>query len=312
MKVIKDSKRGCSKKGAVVTIGNFDGLHLGHEKVIRAVTKRAATLGLISVVLTFDPHPRKVIGSGKDAPKMLLSLDDKVRLIEGQGVDCLMLLKFTKAFAAKHPRDFVEDVLVGRLNAREVWVGRDYSFGKGRIGTVEYLKELGREFSFKVRVVPALRKRGKIVSSSVVRELVEKGDVKAAAALLGRHYEITGKVVRGDSRGALLGFPTANMQSRNELIPLSGVYAGYVKTRGSAYVAAINVGGAPTFGRGRTVIEAHLIGFKGSLYGKNIGVSFVERLRPEKRFSSKAALLMQIEADVERTRKIIKKEMGLG
>ncbi|MBI5561356.1 MAG: bifunctional riboflavin kinase/FAD synthetase [Deltaproteobacteria bacterium] len=307
MKVLKKGSAGRYIRGSVLTLGNFDGLHLGHRKIIDRVIRRSRSLGVPAVVYTFDPHPLKVVAPAK-SPPLLLDIKDKIRLMEASGVDCLVLARFTKGFAAKHPRAFVEEELHAN-GVREVWVGHDFSFGRGRTGTVEYLRELGAELGFRVVVVPAYMRSGAVVSSSRIRELIRDGDVKGASALLGRHYSIKGRVVKGRGVGGGIGYPTANLSVTSELIPADGVYAGFAVVDGTAHQAAINIGPSPTFGVGARRIEAHLPGFSGNIYGKKMEIDLVARLRGVIAFQSKEALIRRIERDVRRSRAILNKGM---
>ncbi|MBI5453689.1 MAG: bifunctional riboflavin kinase/FAD synthetase [Deltaproteobacteria bacterium] len=303
MKVVKNSDlKGI--KNSVLTLGNFDGLHIGHRRVIEKVVERAKRFGAPSVVYTFEPHPLKVVAPEK-SPPLLIDIEDKIRLINETGADWLVLAEFTKAFAATHPRQFVEDVLVNALSVREVWVGHDFSFGKGKSGTVEYLKELGGEFGFRVFVVDAYKRRGEVVSSSRIRAHVKDGEVKKAAALLGRLYSIKGKVVGGREIGKEIGFPTANLEVESELVPKNGVYAAFAIVEGREREAVLNIGVAPTFGgKGRT-IEVHILDFCDNIYGKKVEVRFASRLRDETAFPSREALVKAIKKDIDRTRKIL-------
>lgn len=308
MKVFKNGSRIRGVKNPVLTLGNFDGLHLGHQKIIRKVAQRATELKTRSLVYTFEPHPLKVVAPHK-SPPLILDLEDKVRLIKESGIDCIVLARFTKEFAAKHPREFVLESLVP-LSVKEVWVGHDFSFGKGRTGTVEYLKELGKEFGFKVFVVPAYKKGGHIVSSSRIRELVKSGLVERASTLLGRNYSIKGKVVRGKNIGKEIGFPTANLNVESDLLPCNGVYAAYAKVGRKTHPAVLNIGFAPTFGGKERSVEVHILDFKDNIYGKKMEVSFVRRLRSEKAFSSKEALIRRIRKDTEKARSILEQLHG--
>lgn len=304
MKIIRNDRVPGRIKGCVLTLGNFDGVHIGHQKILRRVSERAMKLGRPSAVYTFEPHPLKVIAPDK-SPPLITDLKDRTDLIASLGMDLCVLARFTKAFASKHPRQFVEEVLVAGLGAKEVWVGHDYSFGRGKAGTVEYLKELGIKFGFAVRVIPAYKKGGAVVSSSKVRALIRAGECAAAAVMLGRPFSLKGKVVRGSNRGKELGFPTANLKTGNELVPAEGVYAVYASFSGCFYPAVANIGGAPTFGRRKTTVEVHMLDFTGSIYGKDIRVCFIKRLRDETRFKSAGELTRQIEKDVRRARRIL-------
>lgn len=303
MKVVRDSDLKEIKK-PILTLGNFDGLHIGHRRVIEKVVERARRFGAPSVVYTFDPHPLKVVAPEK-SPPLLIDIDEKIRLVDETGADWLILAEFTKAFAATHPRQFVESVLVDALSVREVWVGHDFSFGTGRSGTVEYLKELGNEFGFKVFLVPAYKRRNEVVSSSLIRAYVRDGEVKKAAALLGRLYSIKGRVVRGKDMGKEIGFPTANLDIESELVPKDGVYAAFAMLDGQEREAVLNIGVAPTFGGKARAIEVHILDFMGDIYGKKVEVRFAERLRDEAAFLSREALVKAIKKDVNRARKIL-------
>ncbi len=305
MQLIKDIKKLKNIKSPIVTIGNFDGVHRGHQKVLNAVKDRAEKLKLPSIVYTFEPHPLKVVAPHK-SPPLLTILEEKIELIKASGIDYLVLARFTKEFASQHPREFVEGTLVRRLKAREVWVGHDYAFGKGRAGTIGHLKEFGRKFGFDVRVIPACKKGEVIVSSSKIREYVTDGKIKEAASLLGRPYAVSGKVVRGRNIGKHLGFPTANVSVHNEIIPKDGIYAVRVWLGNRIYKGAANIGFAPTFRVKKRAVEAHIIGFKGNIYGRKLKIEFIQRLRGEKVFKSIHELAIQIRKDVEKTKRILK------
>lgn len=306
MKIFRDSAALSGIKDPVLTLGNFDGLHLGHLKIIKGVAARAKRLGVPSAVYTFDPHPLKVVAPLK-SPPLLLDMEDKVRLIEATGIDHLIFASFTREFAEKHPRQFVEEVIVP-LSVKEVWVGHDFKFGRSKTGTVEYLKELGEEFGFKVVVIEAYRKGGHIVSSSRIRSLVARGRVGEAAGLLGRRYSIKGVVVKGANIGKEIGFPTANLRVESELVPANGVYAAWATVGSKKLPAVLNIGRAPTFGGKETTVEVHILDFGSDLYGKKMEVSFVRRLRSEKAFKSKDELVARIKKDTERARAILKEK----
>ncbi len=268
--------------------------------------ERAKRLGLPSVVYTFEPHPLKVVAPHK-SPPLLSILEEKIELIKASGIDYLVLARFTREFASQHPRRFVADVLVNGLNVREVWVGHDYAFGKGRRGTIEYLKELGEEFGFDVHVIPAYKKRGMIVSSSKIREYIKDGKIREAATILGRPYSVSGKVVKGRNIGRHIGFPTANISVHNELIPSDGVYAVYVRLGDRTYMGVANIGFAPTFHTKKRAVEVHMMNFKRDIYGKKMTIEFIRRLRGEKAFKNAEGLAAQIKKDVERAKRILDK-----
>lgn len=309
MQIFRDSKRLRNKAGnPVLTLGNFDGLHLGHQKILGKVRERARKLGCPSVVYTFEPHPLKVVAPHK-SPPLILDPKKKAELVEALGIDYMVVARFTKGFAAKHPREFVEEELLP-LGVREVWVGHDFSFGMGRAGTVEYLEALGRELGFSVRVVPAYLKGREVVSSSRIRRLVADGRVGEAGRLLGRPFSIRGRVVKGMDLGKKIGFPTANLEPKGELLPADGVYAAFVIVEGKRRKAVVNVGTAPTFGGKKRCVEAHILGFRGDIYGKDIEVEFVRRLRGEKAFASREALSSRIRKDAERAGRILGRVKG--
>ena len=303
MQIFRNSKGLKRKtKQAVLTLGNFDGLHLGHQRIIRKVRERAASLGVSSVVYTFEPHPLKVVAPNK-SPALILDIDDKARIIEALGIDYMVIARFTKEFAARHPREFVEAEL--RPVAADVCVGHDFSFGKGKTGTADYLKELGEELGFGVHVIPAYKKGGEVVSSSRIRRRITEGEVREAAALLGRNFAIKGKVVRGRTIGKEIGFPTANIRTQSEIVPGDGVYAAFAVVGEARHRAVVNIGMAPTFGGKERSIEVHILGFRDNIYGKRVRVEFVRRLRGEKAFASTEALQRQIRRDIKRSERIL-------
>lgn len=304
MKIFKTS-RALARivRGPILTLGNFDGLHLGHRKIISKVSERARKLESPSVVYTFEPHPLKVVAPSM-SPPMIVDAVAKAALVEALGIDFMVIAEFTKEFAAKHPRAFVEEEIVP-LRPREVWVGHDFSFGKAKTGTVDYLRHLGEEFGFTVLVIPAYMKGGEVVSSSRIRKLVSVGRLAEAAGLLGRNFSMSGRVVKGRNIGRELGFPTANLSTGAELMPADGVYAARAIVSGKRHGAIVNIGVAPTFGGKARCVEVHILGFRDNIYGKKIEVEFVRRLRGERAFKSKEALITQIRKDSARAGKIL-------
>ena len=303
MEVLKDAGRGRFKE-TVLTLGNFDGLHLGHRKILKAVSSRAGELRLKSVVYTFDPHPLKVVAPQK-SPLLIMTLAEKISLIEGFGIDYLVVADFTKELARKDPREFVKEVLVDGFSVREVIVGHDYAFGKGKRGTISELKKLAKEFGFDTTVIEAYKLGGHVVSSSRVRREIINGRPGAAARLLGRAFTITGSVVRGQDMGRALGFPTANIEPKTELRPKEGVYAVRAKVNQKSYNGVANIGRAPTFGGKELTIEIHLFNLDAVLYDKIMTVAFVRRLRNERKFKDKEALVGQIKKDIARARRLL-------
>ncbi|MEK7314203.1 MAG: bifunctional riboflavin kinase/FAD synthetase [Deltaproteobacteria bacterium] len=298
MKVIRGKTTIPGIKASVVTLGNFDGVHLGHGKILKSVVKRARAIGANSIIYTFEPHPLKVIAP-KKSPPLITTLERKIKRISAIKPDYLVLANFTKEFAATHPKEFAEKALKKTLRAKEVRVGHDFSFGKRKLGTAESLKKLGNALRFKVFVIPAYKKDGSIVSSSRIRTLVKNGEVFEANRLLGYPFSLTGRVVKGRSVGKKLGFPTANIKTDNELLPCRGVYAAYAVIGKKRRPAVVNIGTAPTFKRGKTIIEAHILGFKCSIYGRIVLIEFMKMLRPEERFKNKEELSLRIKKDVK-------------
>ena len=291
---------------AVVAVGNFDGVHRGHQALVLAALARARSRSDVCLALTFDPHPAVVL-SPQRAPRSLMTLEQKAELLAALGVDVLTVLPFTPTLAAFSPRDFAARVLVGALRARSVVVGEGFRFGKGRAGDVAELQRLGQELGFEVMAVSAVLQDGLRVSSTGIRESLREGDVARAAVLLGRPHFVDGRVVRGDGRGRTLGIPTANLALENEVAPKEGVYAARVAlpAGGPPRAAVANLGRRPTFGGDAVALEAHLLDFEGDLYGQRLRLSFVERLRDEKGFPGPHALVAQISADVLQARRVL-------
>ncbi len=291
---------------AVVTIGNFDGVHLGHRAIMDVVTGRARALDGEAAVYTFDPHPRRVLAP--DRPLGLLTtLEQKLELLEDLGVDLVVVEPFTREFAATPADVFVREILHRRFRPREVYVGYDFHFGRDREGSMRTLTELGPRLGFAVTIVPEVTVEGEDVNSTRIRRLLAEGRVEVAARLLGRPYAIRGRVARGDRRGRELGFPTLNLDPESEVLPRAGVYAGEVRFLDSgdpppreALPAVINVGTRPTVDRsGRVLAEAHVPGRDFDAYGRRVEMSFRARLRDERRFPDLVALRAQIRRDCE-------------
>ncbi|MBV8297049.1 MAG: bifunctional riboflavin kinase/FAD synthetase [Acidimicrobiia bacterium] len=294
--------------GTAVTIGAYDGVHLGHRAIIDEVRTRASALGVPTAVVTFDRHPAAVVRP-ESAPRLLTDTDQKLELLAAAGVDYTLVLHFDEERSHESAQDFVIEVLVGCLRARLVVVGEDFHFGRNRGGNVELLRRLGPDLGFEVEglaLVPVPGLEGPI-SSTTIRRTLADGDVVTAARLLGRPHEVRGIVERGDGRGGrVLGFPTANVAVPNEIqLPADGIYAGwYERPGGSSHAAAISIGRRPTFypEGGPLMVEAYLLDFDGDLYGEQARVRFVSRLRGEERFESTDALVAQMGKDVEAAR----------
>jgi len=294
----------------VVTVGNFDGVHLGHRAILGKVCQRARELGSQAVALTFEPHPGRVLRPDRPLPR-LTTPAQKLALLDRAGVHAVVLLPFTPEFAALPARDFVRRYFVERLAVREVVVGHDYCFGRGREGTIELLQEMGQSHGFTVQVVWAVEVNGAVVSSSLIRALITLGKVEEAAQLLGRPYAVEGLVVPGKGRGgAVLKVHTANLRPENELLPATGIYAVQVTRGGERLPGVANIGTCPTFDNSELSLEVHLLDFAGDLYGETLGVEFMARLREERRFPSIEALAAQIRADIAEARRVMAKDPG--
>jgi riboflavin kinase/FMN adenylyltransferase len=288
----------------VLALGNFDGLHRGHTKIIERVRRVAVERGATSLVLTFDPHPPRIVRPDK-APPLLMTLDQKLEALERAGIQGVAIVTFTLELSRWEPEMFVKAVLVDWLRVGEVWVGADFLFGRDRTGNFSLLRALGSQYGFRVEKIDPVRYKDFVVSSTRVRRLVSEGRVDEAGALLGRHVFIDGEVVRGAGRGRELGVPTANLETRNELLPPHGVYATTVMVDGVVHAGVTNIGLRPTFNDAtRTTIEVHVLGLDRDLYGKRVRLGFVQRLRDERRFPDVDALKAQIDADVRRARRL--------
>lgn len=286
----------------VATIGVFDGVHRGHQQIIGRAVERAQAVGLPSVVITFDPHPAEVVRPGTH-PAALTVAHHKAELVEAIGADVLCLLPFTLEFSRMSPKEFAHAVLVERLHAATVVVGDNFRFGHGASGGVDTLVVLGAEFGFAAEGVPLLTDNGTTISSTFVRACVDAGDVATAGRALGRPHRVEGIVVRGDARGHEIGFPTANVQTvPYAAVPADGVYAGRLVTRSGSLPAAISIGTNPTFAGRERRVEAFALDFEGDLYGEQVAIDFVSRLRDTERFESVDALVEQMRRDVAKAR----------
>lgn len=293
----------------MLTIGNFDGLHVGHQAIMATVAERARALDGEAVVYTFEPHPRKVL-TPERAPRLLTTLEQKLELLEEFGIDCVILEPFGPEFARVSPDEFVREYLHRRIGPVEVYVGYDFHFGKDREGSMRLLTERGPHLGFSVTVIPEVSVEGRDVNSTRIRQLLAEGEVEEAAELLGRPFVARGRVTEGAQRGRTIGFPTANLAPETEILPGPGVYFGRLcclrgggEWEGKTLPVVTNVGYRPTFHDGRDLVaEAHVIDFRGDLYGVEVDLTFEGRLRGEQRFDSVDALKAQIERDVDEAR----------
>jgi riboflavin kinase/FMN adenylyltransferase len=290
----------------VLTIGNFDGVHKGHLVLFEKVKERAKAIGGQSAVMTFEPHPIRVMKPG-NGPLLITPTSQKLDLIARAGIEVLFILPFTREFAAISAEDFVKDILVEKIGVKEIVVGYDYTFGRNREGNTRVLMDMGEKFGFAVHHIGPVHIDHTLVSSTSIRKLVEEGNLSEAKKLLGRDYQIQGTVVRGQNRGGtLLRCPTANLQVVDELLPKKGVYAVTVLIDGKTYEGVTNVGYNPTFGNSALSLETHILDFHGDLLGKTMRVNFLQRLRDEKTFDSIGALSDQIAQDVEQARVLLR------
>jgi len=293
------------ENGSCVTIGNFDGVHIGHQRLIARVRDRAAGLGLPSVVITFEPHPLRFF-TGKKTPPFITLYEQRSELINALGIDHQLCLEFNQELASMSPEEFVRRILVEGLNVRELVIGYDYAFGKGRAGNYALLTVLGKKWGFGVEQLEPVMVDQAIVSSTRIRDLVEAGDVWAAKSLLGRFYRVSGTVIHGlDRGGRLLGFPTANVHLVDELFPKTGVYCCWAEVDGYVHQAVANIGYNPTFGNDVLSVEVHILDLNADLYDKTLKVHFVQRLRGERKFSGLEELKTQIGKDIALGRTIL-------
>jgi len=306
MRVVRHLAR-CRERlpSTVLTLGNFDGVHRGHQAILETAVRRAAEQGARPAVLTFEPHPIAVLVPDR-APPIIQSLHDRLTTIRERGIDTVVLQRFTRVFAAMEPEAFVRDFLLRHIELRHVVVGYNVNFGRDRAGTSETLRTLGAQLGFGVDVVGPVVADGEEVSSTRLREAIREGDMPRARGLLGRPYAFRGRVVAGDRRGRTLGFPTANLHLKpGLLIPPDGVYAVVADVDGAERSGVLNVGIRPTFGGRRRTIEAHLLDWDGDLYGRWLVVRIVERLRGEMTFAGPDALRAAIADDVARARRVL-------
>ncbi|MDA8100637.1 MAG: bifunctional riboflavin kinase/FAD synthetase [Nitrospiraceae bacterium] len=302
MRIIRGIKTCCEKfPYPVLTLGNFDGVHLGHQAIFKTVVDRAREAGGTAMAFTFEPHPLKLLAPER-SPRLLNTFHAKMKLMESSGMQVVICADFDRQFAEQHPEDFARTVLVDGIGVKEVFVGYDYAFGKGREGSIASLKRMGEAFGFSVGVVDAVQVDGTVVSSSLVRDLVSSGRVDEVPRYLGRYYHIEGTVVHGESRGRTLGFPTANIHTSNELLPAFGVYAVRAVVGGRPISGAASIGIRPTFGDGPVSLEVFLLDYEGDLYGKHLEVFFIKRLRGEQKFPDADALVRQMQLDVQEAR----------
>ncbi|HEY5618487.1 MAG TPA: bifunctional riboflavin kinase/FAD synthetase [Vicinamibacterales bacterium] len=288
----------------VLALGNFDGLHRGHLKIVERVRRGAVEHGGTAMAMTFDPHPPRVVRPDK-APPLLMTLSQRLEALDLAGIHAIAVVRFTRELSQWEPETFVRTVLVDWLHVSEVWVGANFLFGHDRSGNFTLLRSLGQRYGFRAEKIDPVRYKEFVVSSTRIRRLVAEGRVDEAGALLGHPYALAGTIVEGKRRGRELGFPTANLHTDNELIPPLGVYATTLTVDGIVHAAITNVGVNPTFGDGNTTtVETHVLHYDGELYGQHVQLGFVQRLRDERRFDDVDGLRAQIEADCRRAERL--------
>jgi riboflavin kinase/FMN adenylyltransferase len=293
---------------AVVTIGNFDGIHLGHQLILRRLVEEAHREKCPAVVISFEPHPKMVLHPERRPFYLISSLEEKIRLLAGLDIDTFILIPFSLEYARTTAEEFVRGVLAERLHIRKIIIGHDYTFGRGKEGNEAFLTDFGKRLGFEVEVMNAIRIGETTVSSTRIREALLAGEVRLAASLLGRPYTLGGRVVSGHRRGIRLGCPTANISPGKELVPARGVYAVHVLLAGIRRRGALSIGLNPTFTDGKRSIEVHILDFNENIYDKTLDMLFIERIRDEIRFDSPEELIAQIDRDITRVREILRAE----
>jgi riboflavin kinase/FMN adenylyltransferase len=301
--------QGLLVSGTVATMGNFDGIHLGHQTLVRNTVEESQRLGYPSTVLTFEPHPLKVLAPER-APSLILSYEDKMALLQSLGVDIVVAQRFDLQFASIAADEFVCRFLVDRLKIKKLWVGRDLRFGQGRKGGTDNLLRLAPGAGFEVGVLDPILLDGIRISSSRIRQLVEEGRVDEVRPMLGRYHFVSGRIVTGHRRGQKLGFPTANIATETEVVPLNGIYATLIQVKNKQWLSVSSIGVNPTFGDGPRTVESFILDFDGDIYGERVKLAFVQRIRDEKKFVLVKDLIEQMDEDVKRAKTLFK-ELGL-
>ncbi|HLA27826.1 MAG TPA: bifunctional riboflavin kinase/FAD synthetase [Syntrophales bacterium] len=295
---------------AFITIGNFDGVHLGHRFIFQKLILEAHKENRKALLVTFVPHPKMLLHPERRPFYLLTTIEEKIKLLEALGLDALILIPFTLEYAQTTAESFILDVLWKNFQVRKIFIGHDYRFGKDKRGDEDMLTAFGKKLGFDVAVINAVAVGDTVISSTRIRAAILEGDVKTAAMLLGRPYNVSGTVIEGKRRGAALGFPTANIKPNKELLPAKGVYAAIVNLEGKRYNGALSIGLNPTFGDVQLSMEVHLMDFNGDIYGKYADVLFIERIRGERKFPGPEMLSLQIKKDVEEARDILKSSVA--
>ena len=299
-------------RGSFVSIGNFDGVHLSHQFICRKLASEAKQAGTKSLVITFDPHPKMILHPNIRPFFLITTLDEKLERLAACGIDGVLVIPFTMEYSKTTAEEFVHNFLGRKLAIGKIIIGHDYTFGQGKKGNSDYLIAAGRDMGFAVEVVDAVKSGNDIISSTLIRKSIIEGNLKKAAVLLGRYYNVAGKVVTGFGRGVTLGFPTANIEPEKELLPPPGIYAAFVDAEEKRYQAVLNIGAKPTFEDYTFSFEVHLLDFSGDLREKRINTDFVEKLRDIVKFDSPETLKKQIAADVEKAKTILLENIKIG
>lgn len=306
MKIFRDiDDPGLSLSGTVATMGNFDGVHLGHQTLVRNTVEESKQVGCPATVLTFEPHPLKVLAPER-APLLILSYEDKMALLQSLGVDIVVAQRFDRQFASITAEEFVWRFLVGRLKVKKLWVGRDLRFGQGREGDTDTLLRLAPHAGFEVCLLDPILLEGVRISSSRIRQLLEEGHVDRVRPMLGRYHFVSGRVVTGRRRGQELGFPTANIATHTEVVPRNGIYATLIQFKNQQWRSVSSVGVNPTFGDGPRTVESFILDFEGDIYGEWVKLSFVQRIRDEKKFAVIQDLVSRMHEDVKQAEDLFK------
>jgi riboflavin kinase/FMN adenylyltransferase len=307
MKVIRDLNNIPPEfRDSFVTIGNFDGVHLGHIPILKKLIDEAHKESRKALVITFDPHPKRVLHPHIKPFYLITSLEEKIKLLEDTGIDGLILIPFNLEFAKTTAEAFVNQILWDKLHIRKIFIGHDYTFGKNKVGNEAFLFSHGKELGFAVDVIHAVKSDDEIVSSTRLRHAILNGDVKMASRLLGRPYNVSGTVVTGKHRGSTLGIPTANIKPDKELLPAQGVYAVIANLGEGRHQGVLNIGFNPTFSDNELSVEVFLLDFAGDIYGKKLNILFIERIRDEVKFDKPERLVEQIKRDIDQAKTILK------
>jgi riboflavin kinase/FMN adenylyltransferase len=307
MKLVYDLSQMPALRGTVVTDGMFDGMHLGHQRILKQVVEEAKLLGLPSVLVTYWPHPRHILSDKSDKLKLLTTLEEKAELVEKQGIDYMLVVSFTKLFSQLSHQEFVSRILAETLNTRRIIIGYDHRFGQNRMGDIVYLRQAAAIYGFDIQEIGKQEVEEIAISSTKIRQALQAHQVGFAAQLLGRNYALHGRVIMGDQRGRTIGFPTANLEldEPDKLIPADGVYASKTYVNGKAYSSMTNIGFRPTVDGKEHSIETHLLDFDENLYGQNLKIEFVKSIRMEQKFTDLDALKNQLAQDEMATRQIL-------